>query len=773
VSIVTACRNPDLTFPDTVSTVLDQSLQDWEWIIVNDASSEASSLAILADCRRRDPRIRVLDHDSPRGMAAALTTGHQAASAPYIAELGAGDLLEPTALEIWLWFLFSHTDVGFVSSFAVALGRGPRLVDFTIEEASSYRRGLATEDGPARAAGSEEARETAVGARVGLLRRRVWDSIGRFDGAVGEQWDGPGFWLGCMQLGHAGATVPQYLYWTPQCATWGDLLRAWPILDSPSADVVHHGAIQDTWSGARPSDWLRDDLPLTNSLRKEQPRLLVLGPWLTVGGAEMFNLDVIRQAQVRGWDVTVATTIRGKHEWLPEFLRLTPDVFALPRFLMAEDYARFIRYLIVSRQIDVVLVTTSEFAYDVLPYLRTRCPDVALMDVCHIETEDWKGGGFPQISVNRQELLDLTVVTTAHLKEWMAKHGSDPSRVHVCYSNVDAQEWAPDLVRRAELRRELGIAEAVPAILYSARICPQKQPDVLIRTLERLRDSNLSFRGLVVGDGPDAERLAAYSAGHGLTSHVQMLGTVSLRRLRDLMVASDIFFLPTVWEGISVAVFEAMACALPVVTAAVGGQPEVVDAETGVLIQPSGPDAEVDAYVHALTDLIDLPARRAELGSAGRRKIVSAFSLEQMGDRMVSLFQLAQARRAANATTLVTFQTGTAAAVQAIESEILRDHVFALDEAKVWLSAQLKRWEQNSHERDGAIADLRGWVANVEGTNAWLEDQRASWERVAREQEQTIAELRRWIDQLQNTNTWLESQRADWERTARKGAHPR
>ena len=180
-----------------------------------------------------------------------------------------------------------------------------------------------------------------------------------------------------------------------------------------------------------------DALPCRNPLGKERRRLLFIVPWAQVGGADKFNLDLIGQLNRRGWEVTVATTLTGDHSWLPELTRLTPDVFACSHFLQAADYPRFLRYLIGSRQPDAILVSHSRFAYQALPYLRRHSPGIPILDYCHILERDWLDGGYPRLSLAQQDALDLTIVSSQTLKDWLVGQGADPARVAVCYTNID------------------------------------------------------------------------------------------------------------------------------------------------------------------------------------------------------------------------------------------------------------------------------------------------------------------------------------------------
>ena len=105
------------------------------------------------------------------------------------------------------------------------------------------------------------------------------------------------------------------------------------------------------------------------------------------------------------------------------------------------------------------------------------------------------------------------------------------------------------------------------------------------------------------------------------------------------MAASDVFFLPSRYEGIALTLYEALACGLPVVGARVGGQAELVTKDVGILVDPSNPEEETVRYADALASLLSNADRRRAMGVAARARIVTDFRLEQMGERMNRLLE--------------------------------------------------------------------------------------------------------------------------------------
>ena len=87
VSIITAYYNTGIIFHETVRSVMQQSLQQWEWIIVNDGSTDPEALAVLDKYREFDSRVRVLDRDVNQGLSATRNTAFRSSRSPYILQL--------------------------------------------------------------------------------------------------------------------------------------------------------------------------------------------------------------------------------------------------------------------------------------------------------------------------------------------------------------------------------------------------------------------------------------------------------------------------------------------------------------------------------------------------------------------------------------------------------------------------------------------------------------------------------------------------------------
>jgi glycosyltransferase involved in cell wall biosynthesis len=297
------------------------------------------------------------------------------------------------------------------------------------------------------------------------------------------------------------------------------------------------------------------------------------------------------------------------------------------------------------------------------------------------------------MSVEYQEQLDLSLVSSEHLKSWMVQRGAQDSRVQVCYINIDPEKWKMDPKVRMQVRKKLGIPDDVPVILYVARICPQKQPAVFAKTMLRLRQQGVRFVALAAGSGPDFSWLQSFVKSHRLESQIRLLGQVPSREIWELMCAADLFFLPSRWEGIALSIYEAMACGLPVVGARVGGQAELVIPGSGILIEKGTEKEEVERYAEVIVPLLKTETKRKEMGQAGKERVCNNFRIEQMGDQMIESFQQAVRLHQEQPRPLPSPGLALACAAEAVEYIRL----FQLAE---WL------WQEN--EKGGKRS--RGWL---------------------------------------------------------------
>lgn len=186
---------------------------------------------------------------------------------------------------------------------------------------------------------------------------------------------------------------------------------------------------------------------------------------------------------------------------------------------------------------------------------------------------------------------------------------------------------------RLRWRRKEGIPDEALVMVHVGRFTLQKNHEMLIRAFAKLR-LPASACLLLVGEGELQAQTEQLVRELGVADRVRFLGVRA--DIPELLNASDIFVLPSRWEGNPMSVMEAMAAGLPVVATAVGGVPELVqDGTTGLLV----PNEDTEALAQALQRLVDNPDLRATMGNHARRVAQKRFDARVMTRAYEALYE--------------------------------------------------------------------------------------------------------------------------------------
>jgi glycosyltransferase involved in cell wall biosynthesis len=193
-------------------------------------------------------------------------------------------------------------------------------------------------------------------------------------------------------------------------------------------------------------------------------------------------------------------------------------------------------------------------------------------------------------------------------------------------NGVDVQRFAPDCEVRARVRRQLGLSSDAIVIGSVGRLTQLKDFPTLLRAVETLLERGEECTLLLVGSGPEEDALRKQAAASRLLRDRIIFTGVS-KEVSSLVKAMDVFALPSICEGMSYTLVEAMATGLPVVASRIGGNTELIeDHATGYLCTPSAAGELADR----LQELIKNPERRRAFGEAARKRAEENFSLERM-----------------------------------------------------------------------------------------------------------------------------------------------
>ena len=284
-------------------------------------------------------------------------------------------------------------------------------------------------------------------------------------------------------------------------------------------------------------------------------------------------------------------------------------VLALRRLIRAEDF-------------DIVHFHTKRaHALSLwLPRVRSRPKYVVTRRMDYPERPGW----YSHRLYNRR--VDGVVAISQAIGDLLTQAGVDPRKIRRIPSGID-----PERFKNCRSRQDG--SNRVKTIGCLAGLDARKGQRFLLEAAALLKAQGFNLRYQLAGDGPLRSELENHVTRLGLRDEVSFLGFVA--DAAAFLADIDLFVMPSLFEGLGVAVLEAMAAGKPVVATRVGGLTEsVIDGVTGILVPPSS----AAALARAIAQLAQAPASAAEMGRHGRERVLQHFTLEQMARQNESYY---------------------------------------------------------------------------------------------------------------------------------------
>lgn len=244
------------------------------------------------------------------------------------------------------------------------------------------------------------------------------------------------------------------------------------------------------------------------------------------------------------------------------------------------------------------------------------------------------GGPRRELITRFTAALDDRVVAVCQMvrQAEIRQAGGKPEKIITIYNGVDPEKYKNSA--REDVRQRWGI-EADAALLGAVgRLHPVKGLADLLQAVAGLRSAYPHVRLLLVGDGPLRAELERQAAALDISETVIFTG--AQKDVPAILSALDVLVLPSLAEGLSNVLLEAMAAGLPVVATAVGGTPElVIDGETGRLVPPQ----DAASLAQAIQQLLANPAQARQMGQAGRQRVQAHFTIRQMVRQTEQLYE--------------------------------------------------------------------------------------------------------------------------------------
>ncbi len=249
--------------------------------------------------------------------------------------------------------------------------------------------------------------------------------------------------------------------------------------------------------------------------------------------------------------------------------------------------------------------------------------------------------GFKSVKSRVYRMLDMLVarsrikmsiaVSCDIERQLSARYGAD--RVVMIHNGIDCERLRLT-TSPAIVRQRLGVDVTHKLIGSVGRLTPVKGYRYLLGAFWRIAERDSLARLVLVGDGPEQQRLESLAREYGIDRKVIFYGFTP--DAGEILAALDVFVLSSLHEGISISLLESLAMGIPSVVTAVGGNPEVVrHNETGLLVPP----LDEPALAEAIVTLLDNPGRVAAMRDAGKKLIEREFSMDAMATHVHTLYR--------------------------------------------------------------------------------------------------------------------------------------
>jgi glycosyltransferase involved in cell wall biosynthesis len=226
---------------------------------------------------------------------------------------------------------------------------------------------------------------------------------------------------------------------------------------------------------------------------------------------------------------------------------------------------------------------------------------------------------FTRLLYNRR--VDGVIAISRVIMNLLIEAGVEPERIRLIHSGIDPQRY--DRCGDGSASTEY---EAVVGIIASLE--ERKGHRYLLEAAAMLKRRGHKIKYLVAGEGPVRRQLEDRVKVLNLEDEVRFCGFVS--DAPGILSQIDIFILPSLYEGLGVAVLEAMAAGKPVIASRVGGLPELIaDGETGLLVAPKN----TEGLAQAIARLAGEKSLAREMGRRGAERARASFSLEKMASQ--------------------------------------------------------------------------------------------------------------------------------------------
>ena len=387
-----------------------------------------------------------------------------------------------------------------------------------------------------------------------------------------------------------------------------------------------------------------DSIKLPKIKTSNKINILMFFPWMITGGADRFNLSLINGLDKEKYNVIVILTEPNKNVLRQEFEKHA-IVYDLTSFINQKYWLAFVNYIIEKEDINVIFNSNSKFGYYVLPYLKARYSKLPIIDYIHMEEWYNRNGGYSRYSSMLDSIIDKTLVCNENSKNILQEHfGRREEDIKTVYVGVDEDEFDPAKYNKEKLLEKYSLDKNKHILSYICRISEQKRPILLLAIINKLKEVRKDFKVLVVGEGNLLSKMKAKAKELNLDDYIQFLGNIE--QTEEIYKISDLTINCSIKEGIALTSYESLSMGVPIVSSNVGGQAELIDENTGILItcrqnekdiyKEEYNQEEVNDFTNAIVEILNNLDKYKE---NCRKRILDNFTLKAMIKNMLKIIE--------------------------------------------------------------------------------------------------------------------------------------
>lgn len=634
VSIIMAVFNGEDYLASAIESILQQTFRDFEYIIVNDGSTDKSQ-SIIERYAQLDKRIKVIKNKTNMRLVYCLNKAVEVSRGKYIARMDSDDIALPTRLKEEVNFIEKHDDCDVLTTQIQLVDQNNLSLPLVWPE--DMRTNTPEEIRDQMPKNNCISHPTVI-ARSSILKLNPY----RAEQLHGEDYD---LWLRLLSKGkkfyklnkpllryrfHDNSVTQRanvaegrmkvmrlksnFLIYQFRHAKFGSVERA--VLKSLIKDSMNYTADNSNIRVLKLSAKVsRKFISLINKLAKipsatsekkniqkqyfsklnerttTKTRILFVLPWLSPGGVDKLMLDLIKSLH-KDYIIDIITTYGSEYgweyNWAGRFKKYVDHLINLSDIVNHQSNMSFyIAQFCNSYKVDIALISNTEAGYRATSKIKRISPKTKLIDILHGQGGKNDDGSAPRFMQPYETNIDQHITVTSYLKQYLQDKYSNPSnKITVIANGVDTSYFNPTTIKSAHAKKALRIPVNNKVIVWIGRFGQEKHPEIFIEIADLLvntyKQTDLTF--IMAGDGPLKNRLEEMISEKKLGSIVLLPGFI--KDAKSVLVAADLLVMTSEMEGMPLVLLEAGSMGVPAIAPDVGGISEVVkDGKNGLLIK--------------------------------------------------------------------------------------------------------------------------------------------------------------------------------------------